>query len=65
MWVLLSDWPRYVEAVSDADVNGPAVSAKAMQQVAFTLAPYLDPAFQEKVNQGLGDYISLLEGSSG
>lgn len=63
-WVLWIGWPRYIEAIKGQDINGPAVSAEGMQQVAFTLAPYLDVEFQETVNQGLSDYISKLKNAS-
>lgn len=63
MWVLWIGWPRYIEAREGHTINGPAVSAEGMQQVAFTLSPYLDADFQDTVNREMKAYVENLKRS--
>jgi AcrR family transcriptional regulator len=61
MWVLWNGWPRHVEHYRvDARVS-PAAIAHGLEQIAMTLAPYVDPRFHGRVKRGLGRFVDSLD----
>lgn len=64
MWVLWIGWPRYIEAIKGQNINGLAVSAEGMQQVAFTLSPYVNSAFQDTVIREMADCVRNLKSAN-
>jgi len=61
MWVLWNAWPRHAEYYRiDGHVSQAAI-AHGLEQIAMTLAPYLDPAFHKQVKRGLHRFVESLE----
>lgn len=61
MWVLWNGWPRHVEYYRvDARV-GPAAIAHGLEQIAMTLAPYVDEGFHGRVKRGLRRFVEGLQ----
>lgn len=60
MWVLWNGWPRHAEHYrTDARVS-PAAIAHGLEQIALTLAPYVDSAFHGRVKRGLHRFVKSL-----
>lgn len=60
MWVLWNGWPRHAEHYRvDARVS-PAAIAHGLEQIALTLAPYVDPGFHNRVKRGLHRFVKSL-----
>lgn len=61
MWVLWNGWPRHaVHYRVDARVS-PAAIALGLEQIAMTLAPYVDSGFHGRVKRGLHRFVESLE----
>lgn len=61
MWVLWNGWPRHAEHYRvDARVS-PAAIAHGLEQIAMTLAPYVEPNFHSRVKRGLHRFVEGLE----
>jgi AcrR family transcriptional regulator len=61
MWVLWNGWPRHAEFYRvDARVS-PAAIAHGLEQIATTLAPYVDPGFHSRVKRGLRQFVEKLD----
>lgn len=61
MWVLWNGWPRHAEHYRvDARVS-PVAIAHGLEQIAMTLAPYVDPGFHTRVKRGLHRFVTRLE----
>ncbi len=61
MWVLWSGWPRHVEHYRVDTRVGPVAIAHGLEQIAMTLAPYLEPGFHSRVKRGLNRFVEGLE----
>jgi AcrR family transcriptional regulator len=61
MWVLWNGWPRHAEFYRVDTRVGPAAIAHGLEQIATTLAPYVDPGFHRRVKQGLRAFVEGLE----
>ncbi|MGH8518191.1 MAG: TetR/AcrR family transcriptional regulator [Panacagrimonas sp.] len=60
MWVLWNGWPRHAEHYRvDARVS-PVAIAHGLEQIALTLAPYVDPGFHTRVKRGLHRFVKNL-----
>ena len=61
MWVLWNGWPRHAEHYRVDSRVGPGAIAHGLEQIAMTLAPYVDPAFHSRVKRGLHRFVEGLE----
>ncbi len=60
MWVLWNGWPRHAEHYRvDARVS-PVAIAHGLEQIALTLAPYVDSSFHSRVKRGLHRFVKGL-----
>lgn len=60
MWVLWNGWPRHAEHYRvDARVS-PVAIAHGLEQIALTLAPYVDSSFHTRVKRGLHRFVTRL-----
>jgi len=60
MWVLWNGWPRHAELCRVEERVSPAVIAHGLEQIALTLAPYVEPAFHDRVRRGLSRFVKTL-----
>lgn len=65
MWVLWNGWPRHAELCRVADNVNPAAIAHGLEQIALTLAPYVEPGFHGRVKRGLNNFVRSLEATGG
>lgn len=65
MWVLWVSWPRYSELSRPGVVIGEADIGHGLEQIAFTLSPYLDAAYYRKVMQQVHRFVRQLEAEPG
>lgn len=63
MWVLWNAWPRHAEHFRVNDRVSPAAIARGLEQIALTIAPYVEARFHERVRQGLSRFARSLKGS--
>lgn len=61
MWVLWNGWPRHAELYRVGVRVQPSAIAHGLEQIAMTLAPYVDPAFHQRVKRGLHSFVRGLE----
>lgn len=61
MWVLWNGWPRHAELYRAHAQVQPASIAHGLEQIAMTLAPYVDAEFQRRVHRGLHRFVTRLE----
>lgn len=61
MWVLWNGWPRHAEYYRVDTRVSPAAIAHGLEQIAMTLAPYVDPRFHTRVKRGLHRFVEGLE----
>ena len=61
MWVLWNNWPRHAEFYRVDTRVGPAAIAHGLEQIATTLAPYVDPGFHSRVKRGLHRFVETLD----
>lgn len=61
MWVLWNAWPRHAELYRVETRIGPGAIAHGLEQVAFTLAPYVDQGFRSRVQSGLRKFVESIE----
>jgi hypothetical protein len=61
MWVLWNGWPRHVEHYRVEASVSPAAIAHGLEQIAMTLAPYVDQGFHSRVKRGLHRFVEGLD----
>jgi AcrR family transcriptional regulator len=61
MWVLWNGWPRHAELYRVQGQVNQAAIAHGLEQIALTLAPYIDPTFNRRVRRGLHRFVQGLE----
>lgn len=63
MWVLWNAWPRHAEHFRVNDRVSPAAIARGLEQIALTIAPYVEARFHARVRQGLSRFARSLSRS--
>lgn len=60
MWVLWNGWPRHAEHYRVDTRVSPVAIAHGLEQIAMTLAPYVDAGFHSRVKRGLHRFVESL-----
>lgn len=61
MWVLWNGWPRHAEFYRINERVDQAAIAHGLEQIASTLAPYVDAEYHHRVREGLRNFVKGLE----